>query len=151
MLNSKQMKNLKTKYPRTMVIMMLFASALFFQFTVGCNQGPPEGSRAKQAMRGADIFKVQCAPCHGMGEIAPTVDTLSILAADLTQITQRWGTGKFPVGEIARYIDGRKEVAAHGPRVMPVWGEVYKAEGMDETEIKGRKGELIAYLMSIQK
>jgi len=83
MLNSKQMKNLKTKYPKTMVIMMLFASALFFQFTVGCNQGPPEGSRAKQAMRGADIFKVQCAPCHGMGEIAPTVDTLSINAVEM--------------------------------------------------------------------
>ena len=41
---------------------------------------------------------------------------------DLTHITQRHG-GRFPVAEIAAYIDGRTVVLAHGSREMPIWGE----------------------------
>ena len=143
------MKYLKYLTSTTAITCSICITLLFL--SQACNQGPPEGSRAKQAMRGAEIFKVQCSPCHGMGAVTATVDTLQTPAPDLTKINERWGTSEFPIGAIARFIDGRKEVAAHGPREMPVWGEVYKAEGLNEDEIRGRKGELIAYLMSIQK
>ena len=61
------------------------------------------------------------------------------------------GLNEFPIAEIARIIDGRLLVKAHGAREMPVWGEVYEAQGMDDEAIRGRKGELVAYLMSIQE
>ena len=144
------MKTFKISKPKTFWIFLFFFFSLMIQINFSCGlSDPPEGSRAKQAERGAAVFKEQCARCHGMKNIAPTVDSLH--APDLTQIKQRRGVHKFPIGEVARIIDGRNIVKAHGPRPMPVWGEVYKSEGMDETEIKGKKGELVAYLMSIQK
>lgn len=136
--------------PKTFWIPLIVIFGFLIQMNTSCDFGPPEGSRAKQAERGKLIFEQQCKSCHGMGNIAATVDTLETKAKDLTRINQRRETTKFPIQKIARYIDGRNLVKAHGPREMPVWGEVYKEEGMDETEIKGRKGELIAYLMSIQ-
>ena len=136
--------------PKTFWIPLIFLFGFLVQMNTSCDFGPPEGSRAKQAERGKVIFEKQCKGCHGMGNLAATVDTLETKAADLTRINKSRKTTTFPLERIARYIDGRNLVKAHGPRAMPVWGEVYKQEGMNETEIKGRKGELIAYLMSIQ-
>ncbi len=117
-----------------------------------CNMAPPEGSRDAQALRGKAIFEKQCISCHGLGDVAPTVTDLETTPPDLTEIMIRRPKAKeFPVVDIARIIDGRRLVKAHGPRDMPVWGEVYAAEGLDDTEIRGRKGELVAFLMSIQK
>jgi hypothetical protein len=78
------------------------------------------------------------------------LDTLETIPPDLTKINYRRGAKDFPVAEIARIIDGRILAKAHGPREMPVWGKVYEDEGMEEGQIKGKKGQLVAYLMSIQ-
>lgn len=129
----------------------LLALSLFLQTISACNQGPPPNSRQAQALAGKAIFENQCISCHGLNEVEPTVDTLSTPAPDLTRIMARRPKAKeFPIVEIARIIDGRRAVKAHGPRTMPVWGEVYTQEGLDKSEILGRKGELVAYLMSIQ-
>lgn len=129
----------------------LFLSAiLVVPLVMSCEFGPPKGTRPYQAMQGKKIFAEQCAPCHGMKGQEATVDTLETSPPDLTRIMKRRGVSEFPIGEVARIIDGRKEVEAHGPRTMPVWGEVYKAQGMTEDELRGRKGELVAYLMEIQ-
>ena len=120
---------------------------------MGCNQGPPKNSLIAQANEGKLMFDEQCAGCHGGENITADqsrVDTLGALPPDLTRINKRRGTKDFPVAEIARFIDGRVLVAAHGSREMPVWGQVYEDEGMNEGEIKGEKGKLIAYLMRIQ-
>ena len=125
---------------------------LTLSFILACDTAPPEGSRGAQAMRGEAIYQKQCISCHGLNELAPTITDLETEAPDLTEIMIRRPRAKeFPIVEIARFIDGRKMVKAHGPREMPVWGEVYSLEGLDDTEIRGRKGELVAYLMSIQK
>lgn len=140
-----------TSRPKTFWIPLILLFGFFIQMnTSSCDFGPPEGSRAKQAERGKLIFEKQCKGCHGMNGEAGTIDTLETKAKDLTRINKSRKITTFPVERIARYIDGRNLVKAHGPREMPVWGEVYKQEGLNETEIKGRKGELIAYLMSIQ-
>lgn len=118
---------------------------------MSCKPTPPKNSRAAQAMAGKIIFNEQCAPCHGSKEVAATVDTLKTKPKDLTMITKSRGLIDFPLAEVARIIDGRLLVKAHGPREMPVWGEIYKAQGMNDEEIRGRKGELVAYLMSIQQ
>jgi mono/diheme cytochrome c family protein len=139
-----------TSRPNTFWIPLSLLFGFLIQINTSCAFGPPEGSSATQAERGKLIFEKQCKSCHGMDGVAATVDTLETKAKDLTRINKRRKVTTFPIEKIARYIDGRNLVKAHGPREMPVWGEVYKQEGMDETEIKGRKGELIAYLMSIQ-
>jgi mono/diheme cytochrome c family protein len=133
-----------------------FTSAMIFLFilALSCDSGPPKNSRAAQAMRGKELFKEQCASCHGAEDMTATqavLDTLETVPPDLVRINKRRGVKDFPVAEIARIIDGRNLVGAHGTREMPVWGQVYEEGGMVEGEIKGKKGELIAYLMSIQK
>ena len=41
--------------------------------------------------------------------------------ADLTGLA-RQHHGVFPSEEVAAFIDGTRDVLAHGPRAMPVWG-----------------------------
>jgi mono/diheme cytochrome c family protein len=132
--------------------MFLIASAgVFLLMPWGCNQGPREGTREAQALRGKVIFDEQCISCHGMNQIAPTRTDLEKKAPDLALIMERRRAKDFPIIEIAQIIDGRQWVKSHGDREMPVWGEVYDSLGMDKEEIRGRKGELIAYLMSVQR
>lgn len=127
------------------------AFLVMFMYLIGCDQGPREGTREAQALRGKAIFAEQCSPCHGMDDKEPTRTDLEKPAPDLRLIMERRRKGQFPIEDIARIIDGRAIVKSHGPREMPVWGEVYDSLGMDKDEIRGRKGELVAYLMSIQQ
>jgi hypothetical protein len=74
--------------------------------------------------------------------------------ADLTAIATRRG-GAFPTGEIARIVDGRFDLPAHGSREMPVWGERFGAD-VPEVEIgesiaRGNIASLVEYLKSIQR
>ena len=41
--------------------------------------------------------------------------------------------GVFPVARVHEIIDGRLEVAAHGSRLMPVWGEEFLVRETDRT------------------
>jgi hypothetical protein len=50
--------------------------------------------------------------------------------ADLT-VLQKNNKDVFPFKRTYEIIDGRKAVAAHGSRDMPVWGEVYSRESAD--------------------
>jgi mono/diheme cytochrome c family protein len=49
----------------------------------------------------------------------------------LTQLKKKNG-GIFPVERVHQVVDGRKEIALHGPRDMPVWGQVYFTEAQRE-------------------
>lgn len=83
---------------------------------------------------GGELFWRFCASCHGEsgrgdGPVAPS---LKIVPADLTQISERYGT--FPTARLRETIDGRGLVIAHGTRVMPIWGyELWVEEGADVT------------------
>jgi hypothetical protein len=50
---------------------------------------------------------------------------------DLTTLTQRAG-GRFDEAYVMAVIDGRRAVAVHGPREMPVWGAVFEEERKDQ-------------------
>lgn len=60
------------------------------------------------------------------------------------------------IQEVFDVIDGRAEVRAHGPRVMPVWGRAFQITGGDrygpggELMVKGRILSLTEYLESLQ-
>jgi len=108
------------------------------------------------AEMGAESFPRYCGSCHGIrGEgDGPTVSALRTRPADLTRIAARRG-GSFPAGEIARFIDGRFTLAAHGSREMPVWGERF-GEAVPEASVaeeitRGKIAVLVEYLKSIQR
>lgn len=105
---------------------------------------------------GGESFQRYCASCHGASGRGdgPVADALTPKPADLTRIAARRG-GVFPVGEIARFVDGRFEVSAHGSRQMPVWGERFGAEvpeaGISDEIVRGRIATLVEYLKTIQR
>lgn len=105
---------------------------------------------------GRRFYERYCSACHGMdgkGQ-GPVALDLRTEPADLTQIAKRRG-GEFPVAEIAAYIDGRKDVRAHGSRDMPVWGERFSEQvgggSLGEEVVRGNLLILIQYLQSIQQ
>jgi len=105
---------------------------------------------------GQQYFMRYCSACHGVegrGD-GPAAPALRPPPADLTRIAQRRG-GRFPVAEIAAYIDGRTVVSAHGSREMPIWGERFgeMAGGgsVGEEVVRGNLLVLIEYLQSIQQ
>ena len=104
---------------------------------------------------GSRDYQVHCAACHGVegrGD-GPVAVVLVTRPADLTRIAAR-RDGEFPAGEIARMIDGRLSVTAHGPREMPVWGRIFASLAPDtstgEEVARGRIEALVEYLRSIQ-
>lgn len=106
-------------------------------------------------------YENNCAVCHGMsgkgdGPYAGFVQTKRGL--DLTGIQKRSG-GIFPLLQVLETIDGRREVAAHGSRDMPIWGRDYlvrgKADYMDvpydlERYVEVRILALADYLYRLQ-
>jgi len=85
----------------------------------------------------------------------PSSPALAPLATrPITTITQRHG-GEFPAAELARTIDGRDVVAAHGSREMPVWGRRFgqgvTPDTTGEEIARGNISVLIDYLRTIQR
>jgi mono/diheme cytochrome c family protein len=138
-----------TQSTKSMVVFICLSAVSFIVWS--CEQGPREGTRDAQALRGKVIFAEQCISCHGSDMVPPTNTSLEKKAPDLSLIMERRRAKDFPIIQIAQIIDGRQWVKSHGSREMPVWGEVYDSLGMTSNDIRGRKGELVAYLMSIQK
>ena len=144
-------------WPGTMLSMM----NRLRKFTVGLLGLLVAGSVAMARAPGTDdvaqgraLYLQYCASCHGRnadgnGPVAPA---LSTPPANLHLLWERYGN-PLPDDQIARFIDGRADVKAHGPRDMPVWGEVWqnpKGRG-SENRVKERISKLVAYLQSIQK
>ena len=69
-----------------------------------------------------------CASCHGLAGKGdgPLAGSLTRKPTDLTRIAH--DTGRFDEATILATILGRRDVAEHGPRDMPVWGDVFKEE-----------------------
>ena len=115
------------------------------------------GTRASadQAMEGRTYFMRYCASCHGIeadghGFVARA---LAHPPSDLRHLGDRYGT-PLPADRLARFIDGRDAVTAHGAREMPVWGERFddiKADGVTrEKVVHERIAAIVAYLILIQ-
>lgn len=119
---------------------------------------------------GKQEFEAKCANCHGVsgkgdGPLAQhsEADTPQPLKpADLTKLAKRNG-GVFPAKRVYEIIDGRVEVAAHGPRLMPVWGTVFQSEepnfptdeppnvfAFRESRVQAKIQALVDYLAQLQ-
>jgi mono/diheme cytochrome c family protein len=125
----------------------------------------PSVSYAQQQAEdiGKREYSANCAICHGdkgKGD-GPFVKWLKKPAADLTKI-QKENSGVFPFDRIYQIIDGRVEVAVHGPRDMPIWGDSYKWEAIGmfgvlsaphrvDSLVRGRILALVGYLYTLQE
>lgn len=107
------------------------------------------------AARGRASFTLYCSSCHGktaQGD-GPVASSLKTPPADLTQLALSNG-GKFPTDQTHAYIDGRRNVAAHGPSDMPVWGLSFQDPGKDtdqEAMVRHKIRDLVAFIESVQE
>ena len=84
--------------------------------------------------RGQSIYTENCAACHGVSGAGDGVVAAVLIpkVPDLTRLCTD-NEGSFPAERAYRVIDGRTEFAAHGTRLMPIWGmEFWLDEGADE-------------------
>lgn len=115
---------------------------------------------AQDVSRGKEIYTERCAVCHGpegkgdgiVGELfRQKPKDLSLLAKE--------NGGVFPMERVYQSIDGRARIAAHGESNMPVWGEFFMVQALDDPRIDpkaardvvaGRIFAVIQYLESLQ-
>ncbi|WP_431858061.1 c-type cytochrome [Azospirillum sp.] len=107
---------------------------------------------------GRSTFIRNCAACHGIegkGD-GPLADYLTKKPATLTTIRER-NKGVFPLEYMVRVIDGREAIPMHGTREMPVWGDVFLRQSIQdfwprgsEQVVRGRILEVVFYVQSIQ-
>lgn len=102
---------------------------------------------------GAQAFRTYCASCHGpagRGD-GPVAAQLRQAPPDLTQFSARNG-GVFPSVRLGRIIDGR-DVAAHGIREMPVWGDAFMAlpGRLTQQQVNERIEAIVKYLAGLQE
>jgi mono/diheme cytochrome c family protein len=101
---------------------------------------------------GNRLFRTYCASCHGTDARGdgPMASHLRNVPPDLTQYTKRNG-GVFPSERVYRIVDGR-DVASHGDREMPVWGDAFRVPGgPGASVVKARIDAIVRYLAGIQE
>ncbi len=110
-------------------------------------KGPIKPTRASDSKM---MFNTYCAVCHGTEGKGngPAATALAKVPADLTRISAR-NRGTFPEVRVRRYIEGLDEVAAHGTRDMPMWGDLFRSLNRDTAQI--RVAALADYLKSLQQ
>jgi mono/diheme cytochrome c family protein len=83
-------------------------------------------AQASSSKFGEKEYLKSCASCHGRtgkGD-GPVADSLKRRPTDLTKLSEN-NKGVFPFARTYEVIDGRFNVMVHGPRDMPIWGDVY--------------------------
>jgi mono/diheme cytochrome c family protein len=110
---------------------------------------------------GQKEYEVRCSICHGMDAKGDGVfgQVLKVVPPDLTALAKNNG-GVFPAERVSNVIDGRVEIASHGPRDMPIWGMRYAVNAAEqfvnvpyaqETFIRASVLRLVDYLYRIQQ
>ena len=102
---------------------------------------------------GARLFFNHCAACHGDDAEGggPVAASMRVTVPNLRTLAMRNG-GVFPAEAVRNYIDGRDDIASHGDRAMPVWGDVFRASAADTTErtVRRRIAALVEFIESLQ-
>ncbi len=100
---------------------------------VACGLAIGCGAAQETAPTGRALYLRHCASCHGVSGRGdgPVAGSQQQPPSDLTAIAKRAG-GDFNEARVMRVIDGRRAVAAHGPRDMPVWGAVFSEESQSQ-------------------
>ena len=109
-----------------------------------------EAIKPTAASDAGKMFDSYCAVCHGKDGkgTGPAAKALTKAPADLTKLSARNG-GAFPDVHVRRYIEGLDEVAAHGSRDMPMWGDLFRSLNRDTAQI--RVAALAEYIKAMQQ
>jgi hypothetical protein len=102
---------------------------------------------------GKTLYLRHCSSCHGQEAHGngPVTRYLNVRVPDLTLIKTR-NHGVYPLDEVMRAIDGRRDVRAHGDRQMPVWGEIFEVGERKSPERNAPlKAKLIAEYIGTQQ
>ncbi|WP_299754134.1 c-type cytochrome [uncultured Boseongicola sp.] len=141
------------------LLVRIISAAVVFLFSQTVIVTAQEAARSFEPV--AAEFENSCASCHGEdGKGAGFLTRVfrGVDPGDLTQLAAN-NDGQFPSDKVFQVIDGRAEVAAHGDRKMPVWGDRYWERSMTEygpdelnrQRARSRVLELVYYLQSIQE
>lgn len=115
---------------------------------------------AQDADLGKEIFVDRCAVCHGAegGGDGVVGELLERRPKNLRLLAKDSG-GTFPADLVAQVIDGRTTIPGHGGPDMPIWGEYFMTQALEEHGINpkdarllvdGRIGSVVLFLESIQ-
>jgi mono/diheme cytochrome c family protein len=107
---------------------------------------------AAKAPNGAELYRTFCANCHGANGTGDGVMAAQFKRdpPDLTELQLR-NRGTFPAALLKRIIDGR-EIAAHGTRTMPVWGDVFtREEDGSRSGAAARVDALVDFIRTLQQ
>lgn len=102
------------------VVFAISALLLLVGLRAGGHDARAEDVRVTE---GRELYRRYCASCHGVegkGD-GPVAGAVVPPPTDLTTLSERWGS-PLAKGTVAEFIDGRRDVRAHGPANMPVWG-----------------------------
>ena len=102
---------------------------------------------------GARLYFNHCAACHGEeGEgTGPVAASMRVTVPNLRSLAQRNG-GMFPVESVRAYVDGRSIPAAHGDRLMPIWGDVFLGadRNADDRTVRRRIAAVVEFISTLQ-
>lgn len=100
---------------------------------------------------GQEMFNMYCAVCHGKDGKGggPAAAALKKSPGDLTQLTKK-NSGKFPGPAVAQSITGEQSIVAHGSKDMPVWADLFRQTGQNESEVRLRIANLTRYIEGMQ-
>jgi|SRR6056297_3529453 len=110
---------------------------------------------------GKSTYNARCAMCHGTsgkgdGEVA---ELFKIPPSDLTKLAER-ADGEFPYAYVSGVLSEGMQQAGHGEAEMPIWGDYFVADALEDRGIFPEDAEAIAagrilslahYLESIQE
>ena len=108
---------------------------------------------------GQEIFEGHCAVCHGIagngdGDIA---ELFKVKPKALSQLSKENG-GEFPFERIYQTLKATKDVKGHGRTAMPVWGDYFRVEVLDDPSVDedesfaalGKMLSVIYYIETLQ-
>jgi mono/diheme cytochrome c family protein len=102
---------------------------------------------------GARLYFNHCAACHGDdGEgSGPVAASMRVTVPNLRTLAQRSG-GVFPADSVTAYVDGRRTIASHGDRQMPIWGDVFRGADGDAADrtVRRRIAAVVEFVSTLQ-
>jgi mono/diheme cytochrome c family protein len=102
---------------------------------------------------GARLYFNHCAACHGdNGEgTGPVAASMRVTVPNLRTLAARNG-GMFPADAVRAYVDGRNIPAAHGDRLMPIWGDVFRGadQDADDRTVRRRIAAIVDFISLLQ-
>ena len=115
------------------------------------NPGARIALAAENPPSGAQLYKQDCAACHGSDLKGDGPVPYPFRAPpDLTTLARRHG-GKFPDAYVSDVLRNGVRIPAHGPSEMPTWGMDFRArDRLDGQQVTMRIANLNAYIKSLQ-